>query len=54
MGARAGGFVVVSADIKSGSPRRAVAPSAACTTDAALATGTPLHDAYAKSQSVLE
>src|SRR5204863_2909703 len=32
-----------------GSPRRgAVAPTAACTTDAAQATGTPLHDAYAK------
>jgi hypothetical protein len=32
----------------------AVAPSAACTTDAARATGTPLHDAYAKQQSASE
>src|SRR5258705_5408844 len=49
IGAGAGGFAVVSSDIRSGSPRRgAVAPIAACTTDVARATGTPLHDAYAK------
>src|SRR5204863_6251646 len=41
------GFAVVSSDIRQGSPRGAVAPTAACTTDAAQATGTPLHDAYA-------
>src|SRR6185369_6952279 len=49
IGAGTGGFAVVSGDIRSGSPRRgAVAPDAACTTDAGQATGTPLHDAYAK------
>src|SRR6267142_69561 len=49
IGAGAGGFAVVSSDIRSGSPRRgAVAPIAGCTTDAAQATGTALHDAYAK------
>src|SRR3954471_12394578 len=48
-GAGAGGCAVVSSDIRQGSPRRgAVAPTAACTTDVVQATGTPLHDAYAK------
>src|SRR3954469_19649873 len=47
----AGGCAVVSSDIRQGSPRRgAVAPTAACTTDAVQATGTALHDAYAKEQ----
>src|SRR5207244_9271246 len=51
IGAGAGGFAVVSSDIRSGSPRLgAVAPAAACTTDAPRTTGTPLHDAYAKEQ----
>src|SRR5207253_2943939 len=49
MGAGVGGFAVVSSDIRSGlSTPGAVAPTAACTTDTAHATGTPLHDAYAK------
>src|SRR5439155_1359493 len=43
------GLAVVSADISLGlSTPGAVAPTAACTTDTAQATGTPLHDAYAK------
>src|SRR6478672_5199262 len=50
-GAGVGGCAVVSSDIRQGSPRRgAVAPTAACTTDAVQATGTALHDAYAKEQ----
>ncbi len=49
IGVDAGGFAVASDDIKSGSPRQgAVAPTAACTTEAARATGALLHDAYAK------
>src|SRR5207249_4966245 len=49
MGVGAGGFAVVSSDIRLGlSTPGAVAPTAASTTDAAQATGTPLHDAYAK------
>src|SRR5215207_7725687 len=51
IGAGGDGFAVVSSDIRFGlSTPGAVAPSAACTTDAARATGTPLHDAYAKER----
>src|SRR6478672_8210902 len=50
IGVDAGGFAVASDDIQSGSPRQgAVAPSAACTTATARATGTMLHNAYAKA-----
>ena len=55
IGVDAGGFAVASEDIQSGSPRQgAVAPSAACTTEAARATGTLLHDAYAKRRPAPE
>src|SRR4249920_423136 len=53
IGVDAGGFAVASDDIQSGSPRQgAVAPSAACTTATARATGTMLHNAYAKRRPV--
>src|SRR6266702_8366077 len=46
----AGGFAVKSPDILIGlSTAGADAPSWACTTDAGRATGTLLHDAYAKA-----
>src|SRR6185295_12210981 len=50
-----GGFSAASAVILAGSPRQgAVAPYAACTTDTARATATPLHDAYAKGRRRLK
>ena len=44
----AGGFAVVTSDILIGLSTPGGVPTAACTTDARHATGTPLHDAYAK------
>src|SRR3954463_15580269 len=47
----AGGFAGAASDIRIGLSTPGGVPTAACTTDAGHATGTPLHDAYAKASS---